>query len=667
MKTLPRIGLALLLLFAGCRKAPEAPVPAAEETAPLHIGQVCRPGIAAVRLSDELLGLVEPELLSGGLPTRSSELNALAERLGVRSITRVFEEDERFRERQRREGLHRWYYVTFDPEAMPATRAAEEIAAVPGVDQSTLLPRVKNAAIVNDPFYEQQWHLSNRSGIDINVEPVWRDYTVGSPDVIVGIVDGGIELLHEDLQAAAMPGGAGRSRNFIDGSYTITPEGHGTHVAGIIGATSNNGIGVAGIAGGNAALGRSGVRLMSCQVVAESEESLSGNIPDAIRYAADNGALICQNSWGYTFDFDDDGVIGPDELVTAAKTTLDPLTQTAIDYFIKYAGCDNDGRQLPASLMQGGLVVFAAGNDDIPYALPASYEKVLAVASVDASGVKSEYSNYGDWVDICAPGDRIGSTYLSDEAPYVYMSGTSMAAPVVSGVAALVLSARGGQGFTSEMLRDCLLGGASAKKVGSAGIGPLVDALGAVTYDLEERFRPNDPPEIRAAIPDQLLDLDGDERRLELSAYFSDPDGDELEYDIETGNTQISVSAGEGFLILRPQAGGGLTAVTVTARDPRGHSVSQSFRAAARAASERVSVYPTRVRDLLYVGTGEQQSEVSVRIVSLASGSVAAERSTAASVFDPAEFDLSSLAPGRYGVAVRYDGQTHTKTIVKLP
>jgi hypothetical protein len=155
--------------------------------------------------------------------------------------------------------------------------------------------------------------------------------------------------------------------------------------------------------------------------------------------------------------------------------------KAAVDYFIKYAGCDDYGNQLPDSPMKGGVVIFAAGNDAIGNGAPAEYENVIAVGSVAKDGTKSSFSNFGDWVDICAPGSAILSTLPGNQ--YGNLSGTSMACPHVSGVAALLVSYFGGPGFTNEMLKEKLLSSANYAAVPKySKIGPLVDAYGAFVY-----------------------------------------------------------------------------------------------------------------------------------------------------------------------------------------
>ena len=206
----------------------------------------------------------------------------------------------------------------------------------------------------------------------------------------------------------------------------INADNHGTHVAGTVAATTNNNIGVAGVAGGNGS--GDGVRLMSC-ALAFGPNSIG--FDEAYIYAADNGAVISQNSWGY---------INPG--------AFDQSVLDAIDYFIAEAGYDADGN--PVGPMQGGIVIFAAGNDgDDDRYYPGYYSPVLAVASTDSNDYLSSFSNFGDWVDIAAPGSSVYSTFPNDS--YGYLSGTSMACPHVSGVAALIVSEFAGNITPSEL------------------------------------------------------------------------------------------------------------------------------------------------------------------------------------------------------------------------
>ncbi len=441
------------------------------------------PTRAIVRFSDEMVELIGEDLEQGRVLTKSSELNDFVEAYGIADISPVFIHNERFAERHRRAGLHKWFYIEYDSSKLPVTKAVDALSALPGVDLAEPERKISNH-IFDDPDYGKQWHLKQSNGIDINVDGVWLGYTTGSPDVIVAVIDGGIDMEHPDLKDSTLPGGMGLSRNFVSGTYAVKGEDHGTHVAGIIGAVSNNGIGITGIAGGDAANGKPGVTLMSCQIFeTQGDQMVNGGTPAAIVWAADNGAVICQNSWGYSYDENGDGKLDASELEVAKNDQISASDKTAVDYFIQNAGCDEDGNQLPDSPMKGGVVIFAAGNDAIEYGHPANYEAVIAVGSIAPDGTRSSFSNFGDWVDICAPGSDVYSTVVG--GGYRHMSGTSMACPVVSGVAALVLSQRGGLGFTNEMLKDCLLKGASSDKITATGIGPFVDAMGAIAYGMD--------------------------------------------------------------------------------------------------------------------------------------------------------------------------------------
>ena len=419
-------------------------------------------------------------------------------------MERVFKPAGIYEARTVAEGLDRWYTLYFD-ESKDVAAVLQQFNKVKGVEcAERVLPMVRPATMVksyadattssaprkaapggfDDPLLAKQWHYYNDGsvnaravkGADCNVKPVWEKYTTGKKSVIVAIVDGGIDTTHEDLvdnlyinekEKNGQPNVDDDGNGFVDDVYgynfveakdvvggKIEPddEGHGTHVAGTVGARNNNGKGVAGVAGGNGTAD-SGVRLMSCQIFRKKTEQ--GDAAAAIKYAADNGAVICQNSWGYSS--------------TSGVTEMPQLLKESIDYFIKMAGCDATGQQRADSPMKGGVVIFAAGNENKEFsAYPACYAPTVSVSAMAWDFTKASYSNYGKWLTIMAPGgdqDRFGteagvlSTVPKSKVAsgYAFMQGTSMACPHVSGIAALIASYFGRQGFTNEELKSRLI------------------------------------------------------------------------------------------------------------------------------------------------------------------------------------------------------------------
>ena len=462
-------------------------------------------GVVNVQFDEALAALVEG---SDGVVTKSADLNSRLEELGVISLERVFPHAGPYEERTRREGLHRFYKVRF-AETTPVTKAGESLSMVPGVVSVKPQWTIRKRASFNDPYFSRQWHYVNSSysGADINVQGVWDTYTVGSQNVVVCVTDEPVDPTHPDLKANLWTDGNGHTGyNFVRNSYdmSIRPEdgdgdvGHGTHVAGTISAVNNNGIGVCGIAGGDAANGIPGVRIMSCAIFSGTAKGHDDDAARALKWGADHGAVISQNSWGLFADTNGDGKVSSSELAEYKKYDIDddPATKAAIDYFIKYAGCDNAGNQLPDSPMKGGLVIFAAGNENIDWDVYGMYDPVISVGASGISGSKASYSNYGTWVDIAAPGgdgssssNSIWSTLPTNvEDGYTgyggtYWSGTSMACPHVSGVAALIISYYGGQGFTADKAKEILFKGLGSTIGGSRPIGKKLDAL--KSFELE--------------------------------------------------------------------------------------------------------------------------------------------------------------------------------------
>lgn len=492
-------------------------------------------GCIYVKLKEEPTGEVQVRNVGSAVTTGVKVLDRAASSLKITRMERTFPYAGKFEERTRKEGLHLWYNVWFSKETS-ATRAATEVGALDGIEKAVPVPKIVSRArpetiwdeygaraskgLFNDPDLSKQWYLDNpgteswqKAGADIRIFDAWKEYK-GNPAVIVSIVDGGINLEHPDLQAnlwvntGEIPGndidddGNGytddvNGYNFVDDNADIVPHRHGTHVAGLIGATNNNGIGICGVAGGDGTP-HSGVKLMSCQIMksltsTNDEIASDPHIAAAIKYGADNGAVISQNSWGYA--------VG-----TKSAVNVDPVHKAAIDYFIKYAGCDNNGNQLEGSPMKGGIVLFASGNANTSNpatAAPADYEEVVAVAAIEADYKKASYSNYGTYMDISAPGGvhpdidvkKIWSTSTSLAGNYEYLSGTSMACPLVSGVAALIIQKYGvgKKGFTPEKLKEILYESAydldqyNPNYIGQLGAG-CVDATAALQVDVSTLY-----------------------------------------------------------------------------------------------------------------------------------------------------------------------------------
>ena len=256
-----------------------------------------------------------------------------------------------------RHNLHCWYKVTFD-DGMTARDAAEILAVEKSVkklqynseikqEKSEMMPyegamtRSGNGGTsFDDPFFVEQWNLHNDgsitssafAGADIAIKDAWT-ICAGSPDIVVAIIDSGISTIHEDLKDCMWVNEAEKNGergvdddgngfiddrngfNFIKNSGSIDAisqgedaPGHGTHVAGIIGAENNNGKGISGIAGGTG--NNDGVRLMSCQIFQGGKNPTVETIANALIYAADNGASIASCSFGSpagdTFYYDSD-------------------------------------------------------------------------------------------------------------------------------------------------------------------------------------------------------------------------------------------------------------------------------------------------------------------------------------------------------------------------
>lgn len=259
----------------------------------------------------------------------------------------------------------------------------------------------------SDPSFGQQWGLNNPSDIDVDAPEAWTA-TKGASSTIVAVIDSGVDVRSPDLVGRLWvnPDASRRGKtvygwNFADGDADVRDEyGHGTHVAGVIAASAENGQGVVGV-DWNA-------RIMPLKTLAADGSGSLESAVAAIYFAVDHGARVINASWG-------------SDLADADLYNAIAYADEKDVVFVTAAG--NDGL-----------------DDDLQPVYPAAYHlpNVLVVAAVDPSGNLASFSNYGPHsVDLAAPGVGVYSTY--PPRTYGLLSGTSMAAPYVSGVVSLLV------------------------------------------------------------------------------------------------------------------------------------------------------------------------------------------------------------------------------------
>lgn len=275
-------------------------------------------------------------------------------------------------------------------------RAVAYYRSLPNVEFAEPNFIARASHVPNDPSYSQQYGLGK-----MNCPAAW-DLTTGDPGVVIAIVDTGVQLNHPDLAAKIVPG-----YDFVNGDTSADDdEGHGTHCAGIAAAITNNGVGIAGVG--------YHCKIMPVKVLDSQGSGSYSDVADGITWAADNGAKVISLSLG-----------GP-----SASATL----EAAINY----------------AWNRGAVVVAAAGNSNTSApAYPAYYANAIAVGSTDQADQRSPFSNFGNWVDVAAPGSQIYSTYVG--GGYQTLSGTSMACPGVAGLAGLAWSHGGGSVSNSNI------------------------------------------------------------------------------------------------------------------------------------------------------------------------------------------------------------------------
>jgi subtilisin family serine protease len=616
-----------------------------------------------------------------GIPSTDEVLDIL----GSYSFERVFPVDANTEARTREAGLHLWYTVKFD-KSTDLKAAAERLKQLGEVTKVQTNGRIKRAYNTdskriylsdkalqqkatraaasgepNDPGFAYQWHYRNlgagnygfenlndnqagaEAGCDVNAVEAWKT-CVGDPSIIVAVLDEGVMYTHPDLapnmwcnpgetsQGAKADGdgngyeGDLHGYNFVEESGNITwsdanDSGHGTHVAGTIAAANNNGIGVSGVAGGDGTP-NSGVKIMSCQIFSGQNSVTLAGEARAIKYAADNGAVILQCSWGYNSSESSElsgYTPGPATEKEWAETY--PLEKEALDYFINNAGSPN-------GVIDGGIAVFAAGNEYAGNpAFPGAYSKCVSVASLAADYTPACYTDFGSLVTLSAPGGdleyygKIGetedeywaetgeqkgavlSTLVKNGQPaYGYMEGTSMACPHVSGVAALGLSYAVKQnrhyraadfislmkksvkdldshyqnGATKTYYMNHTTVGASpetielSKYIGKMGAG-LIDAAqllnGIQNKELSSEMK----------LPNMYVGIEKT-TSLNLAAYFA---GQTEGYSCSVANTSVASATVEGKMLIVKGLAAGSTSLTVTAADGTSQTVVVTVRKSA--------------------------------------------------------------------------------------
>ena len=616
-----------------------------------------------------------------GIPSTDEVLDIL----GSYSFERVFPVDANTEARTREAGLHLWYTVKFD-KSTDLKAAAERLKQLGEVTKVQTNGRIKRAYNTDskriylsdkalqqkatraaasgepdDPGFAYQWHYRNlgagnygfenlndnqagaEAGCDVNAVEAWKT-CVGDPSIIVAVLDEGVMYTHPDLapnmwcnpgetsQGAKADGdgngyeGDLHGYNFVEESGNITwsdanDSGHGTHVAGTIAAANNNGIGVSGVAGGDGTP-NSGVKIMSCQIFSGQNSVTLAGEARAIKYAADNGAVILQCSWGYNSSESSElsgYTPGPATEKEWAETY--PLEKEALDYFINNAGSPN-------GVIDGGIAVFAAGNEYAGNpAFPGAYSKCVSVASLAADYTPACYTDFGSLVTLSAPGGdleyygKIGetedeywaetgeqkgavlSTLVKNGQPaYGYMEGTSMACPHVSGVAALGLAYAVKQnrhyraadfislmkksvkdldshyqnGATKTYYMNHTTVGASpetielSKYIGKMGAG-LIDAAqllnGIQNKELSSEMK----------LPNMYVGIEKT-TSLNLAAYFA---GQTEGYSCSVANTSVASATVDGKMLIVKGLAAGSTTLTVTAANGTSQTVTVTVRKSA--------------------------------------------------------------------------------------
>jgi len=392
------------------------PVSASEPWSDSHIIVRLKRGSIPLRGEDGKLSFRAPGIED------ADALSAVLHALGAKAAVPIPEKPVADPEAAAAAGLRDWWRIELEP-GMNTLAAADMVrASWPGVEISGVDGIGGVADVPNDPSFPSQYALRNTGqaggvvGADIRATEAW-DIAAANPDIIIGVIDSGISP-HPELAGRILPG-----INIPNGTTVATDVcNHGTHVAGIIAATRNNGVGIAGVC--------SDAKLLPV-VIVNPCSGLESWVADGMVWAVDNGADILNMSLQYS--------VGSDYLRAA----------------VQYAA------------VRGIPMVCATGNANSAVAFPARWPETVAVASVTAANVRAPTSNFGPEVDIAAPGDQIYS--LNSSGGYTFKSGTSMAAPHITGIMALMRQVN--PTMTYAQMRDAI--DETARDIGAAGYDVL--------------------------------------------------------------------------------------------------------------------------------------------------------------------------------------------------
>ncbi len=454
-----------------------------------------RAGIFSIKLTSQALQHLQTDRLDLGL-SGITELDQLNREYNVHTMVPLF----RHETRPAAAVLNQWFALSL-PVSDNLESIVKQYAALSTVIQAERIPIHRVYGTPDDPKLSSQWHITQTNDADIDAPEAW-DVGQGNPDIIVTVMDTGVEWFHHDL-AGALASENDRSSihgnmwvnqaevsdtssivdqdgngynddwigwDFVTGNPNLLnlgddydnadndprdDNGHGTHCSGNVGAINNNGVGVCSAAGGwgeDAEGHGNGAKIMALRI--GWDDFPSGRVSmdfaaQAFQYAANNGARIATCSWGSS----ETGALN-DAVNLFLYDTATPQAGAPVKRLI-FVAAGNSGNETSDYL---------TGREDI----------IAVAATKEDDNAATDFTNYGDWVDIAAPGNNIYST--AKDGGYVSYSGTSMATPITASVAALIWSYD--PALTAVQVRDYLYNGADniddkldAKYVGKMGAG----------------------------------------------------------------------------------------------------------------------------------------------------------------------------------------------------